>query len=416
MANAKNIEENDCTPDGDDRQAPPRHARLPQFIGGPQDAGSRLGGLKVALIGCGSVGWNLALHLARLHVSSILLVDPARVKRESLLTHPAVPENISKPKASVLAGLCRRISPETTICSFVGPVEKLALIALDRFDAVLLATDNLLAEIEVGQRCRRLGVPLLQASVHGDTLVAQVRHFSNRGADAPCPACGFSAAEWSALNRETRFSCQGSGTGETEPRIDGPPTMSLSFLCSLAADLAMNHVVRSALGLGKPGEDFLLEYCCYTDRTHVSPLARNPHCVGDHTPCRRIRLPRPVPSYTLRQLASEAGFNAKSARERVSFQVDRLVFAEYGACGCEDDHPLRRFQLRGNGAGRCGACGKDISVQPFFTHDTVSCSILAGEMNRPLQEIGAASARWAVVRGRRENALFLSEGTERWKS
>jgi hypothetical protein len=358
----------------------------------------------------------MAIHLARLQIGRLLLVDYSRIKKESLLTHPVLPEDISKPKASTLGQLCRRISPETQICAFNDRVEKLALIALDRFDAVLLATDNILAEIEVGQRCRWLGVPLLQASVYGDSLVAQVRHFSNTGAESSCPACGFSPGEWSALNREIRFSCQGLGTMETESLIEGPPTMSVSFLCSTAADLALNMIVRDILLPDKSDEDFLLEYCGYTNRTVVSPLARNPGCACDHTTLDRGLVPHPVAGHTLRQLANAAGFDKTNNLDRVSFQIDRLVFSELGVCRCESSPPLRRFYFKGNGAGICNACGEEINLQPFFTHEMVPSSIVTEEMDRPLQEIGAASARWAVVRGRDNSVLIKAEDTERSKT
>ena len=96
-----------------------------------------------------------------------------------------------------------------------GPVQELPITAFADAHLVVLATDNLAAEVEVGQRCLWLGKPLIQASVHGETLVAQVRSFVNREGGA-CPACGFSAVEWAHLNRETSFSCEGGANGRAE--------------------------------------------------------------------------------------------------------------------------------------------------------------------------------------------------------
>src|SRR5262249_7510891 len=157
-----------------------RDTRLPQFLGLRGGPGSVLDALKVAVVGTGSVGRNLALHLARLQIAALYLVDRGRFKAESVLTQPIVPEGIGEPKASSTGRLCQQISPGTDVWVYDGGVGALYPAALAEVDAVFVATDNLAAEIEVGQRCLHLRKPLLHASVHGETLVAQVRFFGNQ--------------------------------------------------------------------------------------------------------------------------------------------------------------------------------------------------------------------------------------------
>jgi len=184
-------------------------ARLPKFVGGPADAMAKLQTLKIFVVGVGSVGGRIAIHLARLGVAMLWLLDPKRYKSESILTHDLEPRDVGKSKAWTTGGRCKAISPTTRIYAFSGRAEDLPMEAFADADFVVLATDNLAVEIEVGQRCVRLGKPLLQASVHGDTLTAQVRVFGNAEGHGPCPACGFGAVEWQMLNEQVRFSCDG---------------------------------------------------------------------------------------------------------------------------------------------------------------------------------------------------------------
>jgi len=190
----------------------PLAARLPKFIGGPADAAMKLMLLRVMIIGLGSVGGRIATHVARIGVAMLWLVDPKCFKSESLLTHEIEPRDVGKSKARTIARRCKAISPATRVFHFDGGVECLPLDAFADADLVVMATDNLAAEIEVGQRCLCLGKPLVQASVHGDTLTAQVRWFGNTDAQGPCPACGFGQTEWRMLDEQTRFSCEGPPT------------------------------------------------------------------------------------------------------------------------------------------------------------------------------------------------------------
>ncbi len=373
---------------------PPRGARLPAFRGLAGEAGPALDALRVAVVGVGSVGRALALHLARLQVGEVRFVDPGRYKAESLLTQPIHPEDVGAAKASNTARLCRRLSPATRVLAFDGPVQALSWTALADVDAVLLATDNLAAEVEVGQRCVWLRRPLLQASVHGDTLVAQVRLLLNSDGEGPCPACAFGPAEWAHLNGETTFSCEGRADGGVGRTVTAP-TRSVSFLCSLAADLALTQLLRLALGLGVPPGDAVLEYCGYTHRTALSPLRRNADCPCDHTAWERAAAPRPLADCTPRELVGAAGLE-EGEEAGIALAVDGSPFVERGACPeCRREQAVGRF----GAPGRCGACGGAVEAQPFYTHRAAPAALWRPLRDRPLRELGAGGAPCVVVRG-----------------
>ncbi|HUT91335.1 MAG TPA: ThiF family adenylyltransferase [Thermoguttaceae bacterium] len=374
---------------------PAREARLPRFIGLAEPAGPRLDALGVMVIGCGSVGANLVLHSARLQVGELWLVDPGRLKPESLLTHPMEPRGIGLAKVDYFGRMAKAISPKTRVSAFAGPVQSLPLSAFAGVDAVVMATDNLAAEIEVGQRSIYHRKPLVQASVHGDTLVAQVRFWRNDDGSGPCPACGFGTAEWDHVNRETTFSC--GGNGHHRGQVTTAPTMSVSFLCSMSAEMAMTQLLRHVLGLGPSPGDSVLEYCGYKTQVSSSPLLRNPACRCEHVAWDRAGLPGPIPPMSLHQIAQTVGFDAGTLPEDLSFLVDDLTFVEQVAC-CGVPQPVRRFCEVGAVVARCSQCGQALRPQRFYSHRPTPAAVLATLVEEPLERLGARSAEWVVVR------------------
>jgi len=391
---------------------PGRHDRLPCFVGCRREVlEDRLNLLRVTVVGAGSVGARMALHFARQQVARLDIVDRGRFKPESLLTQPIGPEAVSAPKASQLGGRCKAISPRTRVRVFDGPVEDLGLLASADTDMVLLATDNLTAEVEVGQRCLYHRTPLIHSAVHGETLVVQVRTFGNVEGSGPCPACGFGNDEWAHLNRETTFSCAGLAGGSTVARKqETPPTVSTSFLCSLAADLALTQAIRLILELGQPVADTLLEYCGFTHRTVVSRLARNPDCPCDHVGWSTRWAPRPLARCTLRELAACA-FPETDDPAGLSFLVDDdLVFVSSAFC-CRVE-PCNRFVPAGGSLGACGRCGKDGFADSFHSHRPVAAVTATSVLGRPLGELGAGAASWVVVRNEKTGVLLRNRQIE----
>ena len=186
--------------------------------------------------------------------------------------------------------------------------------------------------MQVGQRCLHLRRPLIQASVHGDTLCTQVRFFANASAAGPCPACGYTTEEWAHLNRSTSFSCDGSTAGRVVAHTETQPTASVSFLCALAADLAMTQILRHTLGLGVPVADTLVEHSGYTHRTVTSCLTRNRNCPAEHVPWRLAVCRGSLVDSTLRELAQAAGFAGEDRLERTAFSLGGLSYVEWEVC------------------------------------------------------------------------------------
>jgi molybdopterin/thiamine biosynthesis adenylyltransferase len=391
-------------------RTPGRGARLPGFVSMRADPETTLSSLRVAVVGAGAVGRNALHHLARLAPEQLWIVDRGRFKAQSLLTQPILPRDIPRVKATNAGEHCKTISPGTRVFVHDGPVEELPIAAFSQADAVLLATDNLAAEVEVGARCLHLAKPLVHAAVHGETLTAQVRTYANRDGSGPCPACGFGESEWQHLNRETSFSCEGLAAGRPAPQSHGPATVSTSFLCSLAADLALVQLLRLTLGLGQDVADTFLEYCGFTHRTVITPLVRNPHCRCEHAAWKIAKASAPLRQLTLRDLAREAGCRDEELAT-ASFSVDEIPYVEAAVCPTGHIHTIRRFLALASDAGECPTCGAMLRPHPFYAHRPVPARIARPQLDRPLGELTSAPPRAVIVRAQGGGTLILANGT-----
>lgn len=386
---------------------PSRRERLPDFLGAPADIDDRLDGLRVMCVGAGSVGAVDAENVARLQPAKMLVVDQARFKPESLLTQPILPQDVGRPKAMRVGQRCKQISPRTDVFVFDGPVQAIPAWMFAGFDYVALATDNLAAEAHIGWICAGLGVTVIQASVFGPMLVAQIRFHSHQSADSPCVLCGFGQGDWDHFNRGTKFSCQGGGhaAAATPAEIEVEPTQSTASLCGLAGNLLALQMLRDVAQLGRPVGDTLLEYSVYPHRTTISPLARKANCGGEHMPWRVVQQPN-VMELTPRALFSTA-LGVERAPSGESLAVDDSQYAEEGVCMlCGRRQSIAKFVHALTGAGKCVGCGGAVDALSFYAHRPAPYDVLDGSLDRPLSRLAPTQSHTVVVRNAEQTVLF----------
>lgn len=82
---------------------------LSRYLG--REALAKLGALKVGVAGCGGLGSNAAMMLARTGFRRFLLVDFDAVEPSNLNRQQYFPDDIGKPKAEALAAHLRRLCP-----------------------------------------------------------------------------------------------------------------------------------------------------------------------------------------------------------------------------------------------------------------------------------------------------------------
>jgi len=188
--------------------------------------------------------------------------------------------------------------------------------------------------------------------------------------------------------------------------------MSVSPLCSLAADLAVLQALKHLFHLGSPPADSVLEFCAYTGKTSISPLRRTPDCPCEHARFERRRLPAALAACTPSQLAAACGFHEQEESAGISLAVDGLVFVESGACKCSASVPVSCFAAPGASLGSCPKCTSGIFAAPFFTHPSLGGSLFSALQDHPLGSLGVpAAASAAVMRSRDSGTVLLSSGS-----
>jgi molybdopterin/thiamine biosynthesis adenylyltransferase len=387
--------------------------RMPEFMGLARGVNPRalLAGTRVVLIGVGSVGARAALHCGRCGVGELVLVDGKPFGPNFFTQATRGARDVGRGKASTVARWVRAVAPDTTVRAYARPIEAVPWSALEGADLAIASTDNLPAEVEAGRRFLALGRPLVMASVHGPSLTAEVRTFSNRDADRPCPACCFTEAERRQLDGQVRFSCDPSGAARA--RVTGPPTASVSPLCSIAADLAVIELLSIRLGLGAELGDRVRQYNFYTHATTTTPLARNRACPVEHVVLHRAAVARRPGDCTLRECAAAAGVRDDDEFLRTTIDVDGMVYAARVTClRCGADAPHHRFLRPGAPTRRrCASCGgPGLVPHPFHTHERfLPRRAESPELcHVPLRSLGATPA-CVIVRGPQHAALVTHQ-------
>jgi molybdopterin/thiamine biosynthesis adenylyltransferase len=375
--------------------------RTPTFLGVPPGRSERLGSeLDLLGTGVGSVDIPALESLARLGPRSVILADPARFKPESVKTHTSIGAgDIGRAKVEVVGRRLKAASPRTRVLVFEGPFEALPIGVAAHANLWLLATDNLRAELAVAAAALQLGRPLIQGSVWGPGLIAQVRSLASHPDGAgPCLACAYTEAEWEQADAGTVFSCAGPPESERAWSPSQVPTRSVAPLCAAAGSLMALEATRRLLGIGDPRASRQLELCGYDFAARITPLERRPSCPLEHQPARLLPENEALGRRTPRELLERTGY-ADSDLRRVTLSVPRRRFAKLTACECPTHELLERFVAIEGSAGRCPRCREERGVHPFYAMDEVPFAALGRRIDRSLASLGAAAPESVRVRG-----------------
>jgi molybdopterin/thiamine biosynthesis adenylyltransferase len=185
-------------------------------------------GRTAVIVGLGNIGSHTAPLVARMtEVSHVVLVDRDRYDRSNLPSQSITPGECGRCKAHVQGIRLRRIRPGLRVTAIPAPVDRVPLGRL-RSDVIIACVDNRATRQYLSQASRHLGVPLVDAGVHADGMLARVSTFLP-AADAACLECGWSQRDYDAI--EQAYPCQ---PADTSPAA---PTGAPADLGSLAAAL-----------------------------------------------------------------------------------------------------------------------------------------------------------------------------------
>lgn len=122
-----------------------------------------------AVIGCGGLGCNVAVHLAGAGIGKLVLADfdevsESNLNRQFLYTA----EDIGKPKAVLAAEKLKKYSPNTEIISVNKKIENAdSLCEMKHCDIIFLAVDNNETRKILQEFCCREKIPLVNGGING---------------------------------------------------------------------------------------------------------------------------------------------------------------------------------------------------------------------------------------------------------
>jgi len=145
---------------------------------------------KVVLIGCGALGSNIGIGLARAGIGSITLVDRDIVEEENLGTHQYSHQEIGLPKSIALKQRILEINKNIHVEAFVADVNKTNIEEfVEGKDLALDGTDNMRTRFLLNDACVKHRVPWIYGSCVKSEGANAVFY-----PDGPCFRCVFPKA------------------------------------------------------------------------------------------------------------------------------------------------------------------------------------------------------------------------------
>ncbi len=213
----------------------------------------------------------------------------------------------------------------------------------------LACVDSAAARCAINARAWRLGIPWIDAAVHGEELLARVNVWRPAAAE-PCHECAYGESDYAAMERE--YPCAGDGTPA--------PTNAPSALGALAASmqaLQCRKVLTGEWEQAVVGRQVTVN--ARRQQMRVTSFRRNPRCRFDHQVWALAPLGVAPEACTLDHVL-DVGRRALAADAEARVKLADHVFAAKLHClGCGVERVLMPYPIRRIGPRDrlCDACG-----------------------------------------------------------
>ncbi len=220
--------------------------RTEMLIG--SEAVSRLADAKVLVFGVGGVGGHVCEALVRAGVGEIHIVDGDTVAESNINRQIiATSDNIGQPKVEAMAERIRSINPECRVKGFQMfflPGETSDSMDFSGYDYVVDAVDTVAAKLEIIEKAKAAGVPVISSMGTGNKLDPTLFRIADISKTSVCPLAKVIRKE--LRNRGIRdvkvlFSTE-------EPVRTGVRTpASISFVPSVAGLIIGGEVIKDII-------------------------------------------------------------------------------------------------------------------------------------------------------------------------
>lgn len=227
-----------------------RFERERMLIG--EEALARLGKARVALFGVGGVGSAAAEALARGGVGNIDLIDNDTVNITNINRQLcALDSTVGQLKAEAVAHRLRDISPEINIRVF--PMFFMPDVDFDfsGYDYIIDAIDTVTAKIEIVQRAKMAGVPVISCMGTGNKLDPTALTVEDLSKTTVCPLARVMRRELKqrgVTHLKVVYSKEEPIKSETQQGVKPTPA-SISFVPPVAGFIAAGEAIRDMIGI-----------------------------------------------------------------------------------------------------------------------------------------------------------------------
>ena len=191
--------------------------------------GFDISSFSAAVIGCGGLGTNVAVHLAGAVIGKLLLwdfdvVETRNLNRQFMYTS----EDEGKAKSLVLKNKIKDYAPECEVDSVCVKIENLAqLFCANDFDIVILAVDNIECRKIVSGYCEKNSLAYINGSINGF----------------------YGTAYLCVPGKTPSLEAAGGLNGNTGRTLS--PSMSAGIIGALEAKLAVDYFLKNEHSAGK---------------------------------------------------------------------------------------------------------------------------------------------------------------------
>lgn len=342
----------------------------------------------VIVVGAGgNIGSHLAPHLARMpEVGRVTLIDKDFYETSNLRSQDISLRDVGKSKAAVQARRLKRINPSLEVRLFAEAVERIPLGAM-RGDVILACLDSRIARQSVNQFAWRLGLPLIDAGVQADGLLARI-NFYVPGPDSACLECAWDERDYSLL--EQTYPCQAQEIA---------PTNAPSSLGAMAAALQAIECRKILAGdVSFSNHQALIDAAHH--RHYVTRFSRNPRCRFGHRVWRIEKL-----SFRLEHSTTGDLFKLATNSDSVYVRLESKPFVKRLTCQCGRAKKLLHLYCSLNAAARRCACGRTMMAAGFDLAESLeSRALRPTQLRRTLRSLGLRNGDVVSVGGNgREN-------------
>jgi molybdopterin/thiamine biosynthesis adenylyltransferase len=303
-------------------------------------------GRTVIVVGLGNIGSHVAPHLPRMgDVSHVVLVDRDKYVRTNVASQAITPGECGRGKAQVQALRLKRIRPTLRVTAIMAPVADVPLGRL-RGDVILACVDNRAARQHLNQVSRHLGVPLIDAGVHADGMLARVSVYPGR-ADVACLECAWGQPEYDAL--EQVYPCQAGSA--TAAAATGAPA-HLGALAGALQAIECERLLAGATPAAGGSHEVIVDAASH--KVLSTRYLRNEHCrLTEHDPQRIHPIPQGPEDVTL---IGALGLRGQGdPREPARLCLESQPFVTRLRClACGDE--IEMLRLRRSLTGRDRSC------------------------------------------------------------